>query len=184
MECTVKDCKNEQRYTTKGLCKHHYQRMWEYGTLEKTRIVGDDESRFWSKVNKTDTCWLWTGTDNGNNYGRFYLDGKQVYAHRYSYELANGKVPEGLHLDHVVKKGCTSTLCVNPGHLEPVTNRENALRGKRVSDKRSKLPLGVSEEKSRFRASIMIGGVPKKLGSFRTAADAHKAYMKELELCR
>ena len=50
-------------------------------------------------------------------------------AHRFAYELLVGPIPEGLTLDHVKARGCTSTLCVNPAHLEPVTNEVNILRG-------------------------------------------------------
>ena len=52
-----------------------------------------------------------------------------LYAHRYSYELHIGPVPDGLTLDHVKARGCTHRHCVNPAHLEPVTSRENTLRG-------------------------------------------------------
>jgi HNH endonuclease len=83
--------------------------------------------RFWPKVNKTETCWLWTASTK-NGYGQIGAGGKHgkpLYAHRVAYELVNGPIPEGLHLDHL----CRVTLCVNPAHLEPVTRRENILRG-------------------------------------------------------
>jgi hypothetical protein len=60
-------------------------------------------------------------------YGHRYMKwlGKVLLAHRVSYELVKGPIPEGLHLDHL----CRTPLCVNPDHLEPVTHRENLLRG-------------------------------------------------------
>lgn len=92
-------------------------------------------SGFWSRVDKdaeADGCWLWSGAqfggDAGDRYGSFYVrgnPGRQVYAHRLSYELAIGPIPDGLHLDHL----CCIRLCVNPAHLEPVTSRVNTLRG-------------------------------------------------------
>lgn len=57
-------------------------------------------------------------------YGNFWND-KYTSAHRFSYEFANGPVPDGLQLDHL----CRNRLCVNPGHIEPVTQRVNMLRG-------------------------------------------------------
>lgn len=82
------------------------------------------EQRFWSKVDKTDSCWLWTGALHDLGYARFQSDGKRVYAHRYSYELVNGSIPDGLTIDHL----CRVRHCVNPDHLEAVTHRENLRR--------------------------------------------------------
>lgn len=86
------------------------------------------EERFWAKVEKAgpEDCWEWRAGKNTKGYGRFYLGGKRhIFAHRYSYELLVGPIPEGLVTDHL----CRNPGCVNPAHLEPVTNRENILRG-------------------------------------------------------
>ena len=71
-----------------------------------------------------DTCWVWTGSVNRKGYGSFRLNGKLQAAHRVSYELYVGTIPEGLHIDHL----CRKPGCVNPSHLEPVTPGENTLR--------------------------------------------------------
>lgn len=84
-----------------------------------------ETERFWAKVNKTSTCWLWTGCIQGNGYPRFRAGGRTVYAHRYSYVLHKGPIPAPLQLDHL----CRTPACVNPDHLEAVTNRENTVRG-------------------------------------------------------
>lgn len=70
-------------------------------------------------------CWIWQRATNGKGYGQFTLMGRTVLAHRAAYFLLVGEVPDGLDLDHL----CRQRGCVNPSHLEPVTNRENALRG-------------------------------------------------------
>ena len=75
------------------------------------------------KINKTDTCWLWTGSSE-RGYGRIYIGNKTYRAHRFVYELLKGKIPEGLELDHL----CRQRNCVNPEHLEPVTHIENLRR--------------------------------------------------------
>ena len=83
------------------------------------------EERFWEKVNKTPTCWLWTrSTQKG--YGAFWSGERLVRAHRFAWELLVGPIPEGMVLDHIV---CENTLCVNPAHVEPKTNQENTGRG-------------------------------------------------------
>jgi hypothetical protein len=84
--------------------------------------------RFWAKVRKTETCWLWTANLNNSGYGLFWVAGvdDKVPAHRIAYELLIGPIPEGLTIDHL----CRVRACVRPDHLEPVTHRENMLRGK------------------------------------------------------
>ena len=82
--------------------------------------------RFWEKVDKTETCWLWTGaTGGGSGYGQIWTYAGLGPAHRVAYLLLKGPIPHGLVLDHL----CRTPACVNPDHLEPVTMRENILRG-------------------------------------------------------
>jgi len=83
------------------------------------------EERFWAKVEKTETCWLWTAYQDGGGYGQFRVNGHGILAHRFAYELLIGPIPAGLTLDHL----CRVRHCVNPAHLEPVSQRENTLRG-------------------------------------------------------
>lgn len=125
--CSITGCPRRCTRPKYGWCEAHYTRWRRHGDPVAggpDRILDDDEARFWSKVDKTPTCWLFTGALAGG-YGRFYLAGGLVPAHRYAYELLVGPIPEGLQLDHL----CRVRNCVNPGHLEPVTQRENLLRG-------------------------------------------------------
>ena len=97
------------------------------------------EDRFWSKVAKSDGCWLWTG-GLSHGYGRIYIetlaDGRKRFeaAHRVSYMLLVGPIPSGAELDHL----CRNPACVNPAHLEPVTHQENILRGNYGGDSQTK----------------------------------------------
>lgn len=80
--------------------------------------------RFWKYVDKTDTCWNWTG-GSSSKYGRVRADAperRQLLAHRVSYEMANGPIADGLVIDH----RCHNTLCVNPDHLRAVTSKQNS----------------------------------------------------------
>lgn len=83
------------------------------------------EARFWAKVDKTDTCWLWTGAKTKDGYSSFYVGERTDYGHRFAYELLLGPIPSTLQLDHV----CRVRHCVRPDHLEAVTQKENLLRG-------------------------------------------------------
>lgn len=97
-----------------------------------SRMKTDPIARFLRFVDKTDGCWLWTGTTSGSNarYGTFWDGERKVYAHRFAYETWVGPIPEGHEIDHVRERGCTSKLCVRPDHLEPVVHRENRRRGR------------------------------------------------------
>jgi hypothetical protein len=88
------------------------------------RCVG---ARFFDKVDLApDGCWLWTGAiDETTGYARLGLGRKSIAGHVIAYRLLVGEVPKGLELDHL----CRVRHCVNPRHLEPVTRRENLLRG-------------------------------------------------------
>ena len=82
------------------------------------------KERLLSKVEYADNgCWLWTDYKL-KGYGRFNINQVTVLAHRAMYETLVGPIPQGMQLDHL----CRNPSCVNPDHLEPVTNRENALR--------------------------------------------------------
>lgn len=70
-------------------------------------------------------CWEWTGATARGGYGSQWWDGKLHRAHRLSYEVFVGPIPEGLTLDHL----CRNKACIRPSHLEPVTNDENVKRG-------------------------------------------------------
>lgn len=100
------------------------------------RPVLSENERFWSRVDKhgpipmarpeLGPCWLWIGFRQREGYGRFSPEKTRTcLAHRWSYEHANGPIPNGLEIDHL----CRNPPCVNPKHLEPVTERVNTLRG-------------------------------------------------------
>lgn len=82
--------------------------------------------RFWAKVTKTESCWLWTGGKTIGGYGTFGVSaGVSKLAHRFAYELSTGPIPAGYDIDHL----CRTRHCVNPAHLEAVSHRVNMLRG-------------------------------------------------------
>lgn len=91
------------------------------------RAFPDLDTRFIAKVTVSETgCWLWGGYVDPKGYGIFGVGGQKLSrAHRFAYERFIGPVPDGLFLDHL----CRNRNCVNPHHLEVVTNQENVTRG-------------------------------------------------------
>lgn len=75
------------------------------------------DARFWAKVEKTDTCWPWTGATIAAGYGALTRNARFQYAHRVSYEMHNGPIPDGATIDHA----CHVRACVNPEHLRLAT---------------------------------------------------------------
>lgn len=119
------------------LSKQHPQGatvFWEDGQKRRLRKLSISE-RFFQKVDKNGPipqhrpelgrCWTWIGHKQQLGYGMFTIRGKWFSAHRVSYNLLIGPIPEGLHSDHL----CRNHSCVNPHHIEPVTPKENCHRG-------------------------------------------------------
>jgi len=113
------------------------------------------EERFWSRVNKTDACWLWTGYRDPNGYGSLGVDCKNRLAHRFSFELHNGAIPAGLFICHK----CDVPSCVNPNHLFAGTQKENMMdcsrkgRAPRQQNKTCAKGHERNEENSRYTES-------------------------------
>lgn len=90
-------------------------------------------TRFWAKVHPQlhTGCWLWAGSTR-SGYAAYWDGARVVRGHRYLYELLLGPVPEGLVLDHL----CGVPSCVNPGHLEPVSQKTNLNRSEKYRQTR------------------------------------------------
>lgn len=132
-----------------------------------------DPAEFWAKVaisGVPDNCWEWRGATAGRvgeRYGQLRWNGRHETAHRVAWMVTNGLIPVGLVLDHL----CRNHLCVNPDHLEVVTNRENIMRGNslparnarkthcirghsewrtRVTGQRACVPCGKANDRKRY----------------------------------
>lgn len=135
--CSVSRCNRE--HIAKGFCAGHYQRWKKYGAVGKLKLrltlPGSTlEEKFLARVRKTNSCWNWTGYIHlKTGYGMFTggrgRDKKgrlrSGTAHRLSWLLFRGPIPNGLEPDHT----CRIRKCVNPAHLELVTHQVNVLRG-------------------------------------------------------
>lgn len=135
--CSIDGC--DLVVNARGWCSTHYgrwRRTGHVGTAERLQrkhaSTGSGltpAERFWAKVDKTETCWLWEAASHDGGYGLFWIDGRYEGAHRWSYMQAKGPIPDGLELDHL----CRTPACVNPAHLEAVTRQVNQHRSNSVS---------------------------------------------------
>lgn len=179
--CDVAGC--ERKHYGHGLCVIHYERktrtgdVGPAGAIPRGSWARPPEERFWAKVNKTDTCWLWTGARMANGYGYKFMvrnePGGRVLPHRYSYELARGEIRAGLEIDHM----CHNPLCVNPEHLQAVTpglNNENRSRANKNSGTGVR---GVAWDKQRRRYEVYATVNRKKHygGRYSTLEEAEAA---------
>ena len=124
--------------------------------------------RFWPKVNKTDGCWLWTGTTSAFGHGNIRRTGsnRPVGAHRFSYELHHGAIPDGLWVLH----RCDNPRCVRPDHLFLGTPKDN------MQDMASKGRSGGQIGEAHHHAKLTKLAVLAILGDKRPHAEIARDY--------
>lgn len=120
--CSIADC--ERPVKARGWCRLHYDRWLRKGSPDP-RPSPLERFQANYRVNPLTGCWEWSGGRDTHGYSQWGLDRRSAGAHRWAYEHFVGPIPDGLVIDHL----CRNRACVNPAHLEPVSNVENIRRG-------------------------------------------------------
>ena len=128
MSCSVKDCERTGQ-TRRGLCELHYDRLRRSPGFKPLPIPTSAERLTAGLERKPNGCLEWTGGTNEHGYGHVGISGKSFYTHRIAWELANGPIPDGLHvLHHCDNPPCCDTSPSEEypeGHLFLGTNADN-----------------------------------------------------------
>ena len=127
--------------------------------------------RFWVKVCKTETCWLWQGAKNSKGYGSYLHNGRLSSAHHVSYNELVGEIPEGMQTDHT----CHVRHCVNPDHLELVIPKRNNERRKGASTNSRSGIRGVSKRNNKWQVTVGHNYIRYYGGVFTTLEEAEQA---------
>ena len=168
VQCSIDGCGNPM--LCRSWCEKHYARWRRNGdplNPGKFAQYATPEESFAARTKRDGDCLVWTATKDPKGYGRMWLDGKLVGAHRYAWERANGPIPEGMQVDHT----CYNRACANLDHLRLATNQENRSNLSGAVGGRT-LPRGVHKQGRSYIAKVVKSGVPHYLGSFSTAHEA------------
>jgi hypothetical protein len=131
--------------------------------------MNETEQRFWTHVQKTDGCWVWTGSVTGLGYGKFYHDCTSTRAHRFVWASVHGSIPPGLEVCH----HCDNPPCVRPDHLFLGTHVDNM-------EDRDRKGRTVHGERH-YRAQLTDGDVMEIRRTFARGA-SHKALATQLNI--
>lgn len=139
--------------------------------------VKTPEERFWAKVEKTESCWLWKAARTKGGYGVFnFGNGLCSSAHRFSWELVNEPITDGLELNHL----CHIRHCVNPAHLELADKNKNGAyrKGPTIRSKSGIRDVFWWEDKQRWVGRVRYKGKDYSTGVKHTKEEAEQAVIK------
>lgn len=137
------------------------------------RIIGNDEARLMSYVEKTPNCWLFTGAKGPKGYGAFWYQKRVQAAHRASFQMFVGPIAEGMQIDHT----CYTPECVRPEHLRAATHKENQENrsGARYDSSSGIRGVYFMPKSGKWRAEVRHNGRCHSAGHHATIQEAEAA---------
>jgi hypothetical protein len=152
-ECIIEGC--SKPFVARGYCGAHYMEARRKDPrFSLARPRGSLEERFFRKIERTGDCWIWVGNRRPNGYGIIQQGGKgssTLSAHRLSYEMHKGLIPDGL----VVMHSCDNPACVNPDHLTVGTYKQNTADMIAKGRKRTVAPKGTGNGKAKLNDELV-----------------------------
>lgn len=171
MQCTIDGCTRPCK--GRGLCNTHYQAWLRKHRANDGPSAAEIDS-FWSKVAVNDDCWWWMAGAGRDGYGVISIGAYPVKAHRFSWELHFGEIPDGMCVCH----RCDNKLCVRPDHLFLGTTQDNIAdrdsKGRQIKGERHP-DAKLTEETVRLIRSRYKRGCP---------TNGIRALAREFGLCR
>ena len=175
--CSIESCDN--KIAARTWCIKHYRRWRRTGDPTnpgKYPIYSTPEESFAARTERRGDCLIWTGAKGKDGYGRIRIDGRLVQAHRFAWEKVNGKIPDGMLIDHA--NHC-SILCCNVEHLRLATPKQNSrnLSGASSNNKSSGV-RNVYRDGNRWRVRVMKNRKTYSFGIYSTIEEAAKVAEK------
>ena len=175
--CSIDRC--DRKKYGRGWCAMHYQRWHKYGDPTVLRNYSNPEEAFSARAERRGDCLVWTGSLDRGGYGAIWARGKEVAAHRYAYERANGPIPSGMFVDHI----CHNRACVEAEHLRLATNAQNMQNRSGPTVANASGYRGVSLHQGRWKASVThLGAQHVEYGFASPKAAAQAAQRMRAEL--
>lgn len=166
--CFVGSC--DRSAVARGMCLKHYKRWRRHGDGSHREVYDKPEEAFAARTEWQGYCLVWTGNTNKGGYGVMTISGKPMKVHRYAWERARGKIPEGMQVDHNV---CYNRACCNVKHLKLATNAQNGSNRAGLSSA-NKLSgfRNVHKNGDHWIVRITKNGVRRSYGNYATREEA------------
>lgn len=169
-KCSVNTC--EASAVARGLCSAHHKRWLKSGDLQENTPVLERHSSpfksFLSRIKRVNGHLLWTGVRNGAGYGRISVNGKKIYAHRYTWEQINGPIPEGMEIDHI----CHTPQCVEISHLRLASRPSNGANMSGPDKGSSSGVRNVHKSGEKWVVVVKRHGIAHSFGRYNTVEEA------------